>query len=223
MNVQTIQGYANAYLVNGTVLIDAGIDPTHLAGRDFGSGGSSGSSGSIKSVGSTESLESIELIILTHCHFDHTCAASAIAAISGSEIAIHESDARLLGDDRATASVLFGRRAPQITPDILLYGGELFEFDDLLLEVLHTPGHTPGGICIYESGTKSLFSGDTIFPDGGIGRCDLGGDISDLIRSTELLTTLDVDTLYPGHFNASSVDVSSQIGLSSANARELEL
>jgi len=220
MNVQTMQGYANAYLVNGTVLIDAGIDPTCLTGRDSGSSGSIGSDESIESI---ESLESIELIILTHCHFDHTCAASAIAAISGSEIAIHESDARLLGDDHATASILFGRRAPQITPDILLYGGELFEFDDLLLEVLHTPGHTPGGICIYESGTKSLFSGDTIFPGGGIGRCDLGGDISDLIRSTELLTTLDVDMLYPGHFNTSFVDVSSQIELSSANARELAL
>lgn len=199
MHVQKFSQYANAYLIDETILIDAGIDPKSVTGYD------------------------LELIILTHCHFDHTCAALAIADRTGALIAIHEQDARLLDDDRATASVLFGERAPQITPDILLHGGETFKSNDSLLEVIHTPGHTPGSICIYESGTRSLFSGDTIFPGGGIGRCDLGGDISDLVHSIELLTRLDVAVLYPGHLEVTGADVSSQIQASWVCARELAL
>ena len=197
MHVQRFSRYANAYLIDETILIDAGIDPADITGYDP------------------------ELIILTHCHFDHTCAASAIADRTGALIAIHEQDAGLLGDDYATASVLFNEDAPQITPDILLHGGETFKSSDYLLEAIHTPGHTPGSICIYESGTRSLFSGDTIFPGGGIGRCDLGGDISDLVHSIELLTTLDVAVLYPGHLNITDTDVSLQIRSSLIHAREL--
>jgi glyoxylase-like metal-dependent hydrolase (beta-lactamase superfamily II) len=199
LDVQRFSRYANAYLIDGTVLIDAGIDPRAIAGYD------------------------IELIILTHCHFDHTCAVPEIARMTGARVAIHEEDAKLLDDDYATSSILFGERAPEISPDILLYGGEIFESDNFMLEVIHTPGHTPGGICLYESETRSLFSGDTVFPDGGIGRCDLGGDLSDLIRSIELLTTLDPEVLYPGHLDVTDADVSSQIGSSLAHARELAL
>ncbi|PXF61806.1 MAG: MBL fold hydrolase [Candidatus Methanogaster sp.] len=199
LDVQRFALYANAYLLDGTVLIDTGIDPWEVAGYD------------------------LELIILTHCHFDHTCAASDIADMTGAKIAIHETDARLLDDDCATASVLFGKRAPEISPDMLLHGGEIFESDNFMLEVLHTPGHTPGGICLYESETRSLFSGDTIFPAGGIGRCDLGGDLSDLIHSIKLLTTLDPEVLYPGHLDVTDVDIPSQIRSSLARARELTL
>jgi glyoxylase-like metal-dependent hydrolase (beta-lactamase superfamily II) len=199
LDVQRFSLYGNAYLIDGTVLIDAGIDPRAVAGYD------------------------IELIILTHCHFDHTCAVPEIARMTGAKIAIHEADARLLDDDYATASALFGKRAPEISPDVLLYGGEIFESDNFMLEVIHTPGHTPGGICLYESETRSLFSGDTVFPDGGIGRCDLGGDLSDLIRSIELLTTLDPEVLYPGHLDVTDADVPSQIGSSLAHARGLAL
>ncbi len=92
-----------------------------------------------------------------------------------------------------------------------------------MIEVIHTPGHTPGGICLYESETGSLFSGDTIFQAGGIGRCDLGGDLSDLIHSIELLTTLDTEVLYPGHLDVTDSDVPSQIESSLAHARELAL
>jgi len=197
MQIYRFSQYANAYLIDGTVLIDAGIDPAVIRGHDP------------------------ELIILTHCHFDHTCAAPAISEMTGAKIAIHEEDALLLGDDRATAAVMFGKHAPEITPDILLHGGETLEFDGFVLEVIHTPGHTRGGICLYEPETRSLFSGDTIFPDGGIGRYDLGGDISALADSIERLTTLDVAVLYPGHFRVTDVDVPAQIRLSLKQARML--
>lgn len=197
MHVHRFSRYSNAYLIDGTILIDAGIDPNDIMGYDP------------------------ELIILTHCHFDHTVAASAIADRTGAKIAIHEQDAQLLDDDYATVSVLFGEHAPQITPDMLLFGGETFESKDSVLKVIHTPGHTPGSICLYESKTESLFSGDTVFPDGGIGRYDLGGDISHLAHSIELLTTLGVTVLYPGHLDVTDVDVSSQIRSSLAYARSL--
>ena len=197
MQIHRFSQYANAYLIDGTVLIDAGIDPAVLKGHDP------------------------ELIILTHCHFDHTFAAPAIAKMTGAKIAIHEADALLLGDDRATAAVMFGKRAPEITPDLLLRGGETLEFDGFALEVIHTPGHTRGGICLYEPETRSLFSGDTVFPDGGIGRYDLGGDIAALADSIELLASLDVAVMYPGHLEVTDVDVPAQIRLSLDRARML--
>ena len=197
MQIHRFSQYANAYLIDGTVLIDAGIDPAVIRGHEP------------------------ELIILTHCHFDHTCAAPAIVEMTGAKIAIHEADASLLGDDRATAAVMFGKRAPEITPDLLLRGGETLEFDGFALQVIHTPGHTRGGICLYEPETRSLFSGDTVFPDGGIGRYDLGGDISALARSIELLTSLDVAVMYPGHLEVTDADVPAQIRLSLNQARML--
>ena len=197
MQIHRFSQYANAYLIDGTVLIDAGIDPAVLKGHDP------------------------KMIILTHCHFDHTCAAPAIAKMTGAKIAIHEADAVLLGDDRATAAVMFGERAPKITPDLLLRGGETLEFDGFVLEVIHTPGHTRGGICLYEPETRSLFSGDTVFPDGGIGRYDLGGDIAALADSIELLASLDVAVMYPGHLEVTDADVPAQIRLSLDRARML--
>ncbi|MEA1906870.1 MAG: MBL fold metallo-hydrolase [Euryarchaeota archaeon] len=197
MQIHRFSQYANAYLIDGTVLIDAGIDPAVIQGHEP------------------------ELIILTHCHFDHTCAAPAIVEMTGAKIAIHEADAVLLGDDRATAAVMFGKHAPEITPDLLLRGGETLEFDGFALEVIHTPGHTQGGICLYEPETRSLFSGDTVFPDGGIGRYDLGGDIATLADSIELLASLDVAVMYPGHLEVTYVDVPAQIRLSLDRARML--
>jgi len=66
--------------------------------------------------------------------------------------------------------------------------------------VIHTPGHSPGSICLYEPGKKWLFSGDTVFAYGSFGRVDLpGGSARELIKSLEMLSRLDVENLYPGH------------------------
>ena len=64
-------------------------------------------------------------------------------------------------------------------------------------EVLHTPGHTKGGICLYNG--ETLISGDTVFAGGGCGRMDIGGDVNEMKKSLERLTTLDVTYLLPGH------------------------
>jgi glyoxylase-like metal-dependent hydrolase (beta-lactamase superfamily II) len=63
--------------------------------------------------------------------------------------------------------------------------------------VIHTPGHTAGGICLWDG--ESLISGDTIFAGGGVGRMDIGGDYQDMKNSVEKLMGLDVKNIYPGH------------------------
>jgi glyoxylase-like metal-dependent hydrolase (beta-lactamase superfamily II) len=191
---------ANSYLINGTVLVDTGINTSAL----------------VAAIEKETDIKEIELIILTHCHFDHTAAAGEIAKKSGAKVAIHTDDAPLLKNDDVNAASLFGRRSPHIEPDILLENGQKIKIgEEEELEVIHTPGHTPGGICLYEPASKSLFSGDTVFPDGSIGRTDFeGGNPSALTASISKLTELDVKTLYPGHGISTSEDVNAQIGMS---------
>lgn len=191
---------ANSYLINGKVLVDTGMNTPAL----------------IAAIEKNIDIKELELIILTHCHFDHTAAAGEIAKKSGARVAIHIEDAPLLKDDNISAASLFGRRPPAIEPDMLLEDGQRIRVsEDEELEVIHTPGHTPGCICLYEPGSKSLFSGDTVFPEGSIGRTDFdGGDPSALTASISKLTTLDIKTLYPGHGNITSDNVNRQIEMS---------
>ncbi len=191
---------ANSYLINGKVLVDTGMNTSAL----------------IAAIEKNIDIKELELIILTHCHFDHTAAAGEIAKKSGARVAIHREDAPLLKDDNISAASLFGRRPPAIEPDMLLEDGQRIRVsEDEELEVIHTPGHTPGCICLYEPGSKSLFSGDTVFPEGSIGRTDFeGGDPSALTASISKLTALDIKTLYPGHGNITSDNVNRQIEMS---------
>lgn len=186
---------ANAYLVDGTVLVDVGMDGQAV----------------ISELEKHIQPGRLETIILTHCHYDHSGGAGAVAATTGAKIAIHKDDAPLLTSAQASASGLFGEKAPDILPDILLRGGEVFG----KLEVIHTPGHTPGGICLYDAGSKTLFSGDTVFQDGSFGRTDLyGGNASYLIASIKKLSLLDVSVMYPGHGDTVINDANEQIRMS---------
>ncbi len=195
IKINTSLDDANAYLVNGTILIDVGMDSSDI----------------IAELGKHIDLHDLELIVLTHCHYDHSGGAGGVAAATGAKIAVHKNDAPLLLNPNASASRLFGRKAPIIAPDILLAGGEKFGE----LEIIHTPGHTPGGICLYDQKSKSLFSGDTVFQDGSFGRTDLyGGDSSQLIASIKKLTLLDVNIMYPGHGEVVTDNANEQIKLS---------
>ncbi|UZE91926.1 MAG: MBL fold metallo-hydrolase [Methanosarcinales archaeon] len=195
VNVHKITGShgANAYLIDAEhpILVDVGAPNMSDALKKF--------------LNPTD----LEYIILTHCHYDHALGATQLAKRTGASIAIHEEDAKLLGDDCATASAIFGARAPSIEPDMLLKGGKSLDLGDISLRIIHTPGHSPGSICLYGSGL--LFSGDTIFVAGGIGRTDLGGDAHALVDSIKLLTALDVDILYPGHGDITNQNVNAQI------------
>ncbi len=186
---------ANAYLVDGSILVDVGMDARSI----------------IAQLEERIKPCDLETIILTHCHFDHSGGAGKVAQAFGAKIAIHRDDAPLLNNARQSASDLFGEKAPSVVPDILLTGGETFGG----LEVIHTPGHTPGGICLYSADSRSLFSGDTVFRDGSFGRTDLyGGNMQKLIGSIKKLALLDVDIMYPGHGDIVPNDANEHIRLS---------
>ncbi len=139
----------------------------------------------------------LDYVILTHSHFDHAAAAGYFKGIA--KIFIHKDEYSLLRAQNFT-SYIFGVKFKAFEPDIELEGGEVIELGELELEVIHTPGHSPGSICLYEPNKKWLFSGDTVFAHGGFGRVDLpGGSAIELIKSLERLLKLDIENLYPGH------------------------
>jgi glyoxylase-like metal-dependent hydrolase (beta-lactamase superfamily II) len=140
--------------------------------------------------------EAIDTIILTHCHYDHIAHVKEIAHMCKAKVAIHKADTRGLVEDLHSLSMNFGARSPGIAPDTVLNDGDTVgEFT-----VIHTPGHTPGCICLYSEKDRVLISGDTVFADGYFGRYDFpGGSRTELARSLDRLATLDVMGLYAGH------------------------
>jgi len=137
-------------------------------------------------------------VINTHNHSDHTAGNAAIVAATGAKLCIHRLDAPALGKffNRGFSRLMGGKGSPP--PDILLEDKDTLSIGTLTLTVLHTPGHTPGGICLY--GSSSLFTGDTLFV-GSAGRTDLpGGNRHQLLKSIAGLGRLPGETtIWPGH------------------------
>ena len=146
----------------------------------------------------------IKLIVLTHGHIDHTGAVKEVKKTTGAEVAIHTDDAKSLQEQ--LLGRLFGLSyPPPPPPDWLLKDGDSIDIGDLHFLVVHTPGHSPGGICLLEEGV--VFSGDTLF-NYGIGRTDMpGGSYSQLMNSihTKLMILPDNTTVYPGHGPATTI------------------
>ncbi len=139
----------------------------------------------------------IETIVLTHGHADHAAALAEVKKATGAQVAIHAADAGIL-KDRMLGNFLGLGHYPPAEPDRLLEDGDTISAGGLKFSVIHTPGHTPGGICLYGQGV--LFSGDTLFCEG-VGRADLGGDYEVLIKSIrrKLMSLEDNVVVYPGH------------------------
>jgi glyoxylase-like metal-dependent hydrolase (beta-lactamase superfamily II) len=124
---------------------------------------------------------------------------------NGFELFIHDLDASSVEkpDDQAVLSPLFGLSSHPLKVYRRLIDKDVIDLGGLTLEVLHTPGHTPGSICLYESESKTLFTGDTVFADG-VGRTDLpGGDFAALKASLRKLIDFThkhgVSYYHPGH------------------------
>jgi hydroxyacylglutathione hydrolase len=157
----------------------------------------------------------VEHIINTHGHFDHVGANKRLKDATGADILIHSADAPMLNQLSSSAAAWGMRAENSPSPDRLLEDGDTITFGTHTLTVLHTPGHTPGGICLYteypEAGAskKAVFVGDTLFA-GSIGRTDFpGGDFDTLINSIRTkLFGLDEDvTVYPGHMGNTTIGV----------------
>ena len=138
-------------------------------------------------------------IVNTHGHADHIGSNAALKGEFDCPIMIHRLDAPMLTDPQANLSASLGPGLVSCPPDRLLAEGDEIAVGGLMLKVIHTPGHTPGGICLYGEGV--LFSGDTLFMDG-IGRTDFPGgsqrQLMDSIR-TKLLVLPEETIVYPGH------------------------
>lgn len=137
----------------------------------------------------------LDFIINTHAHFDHCGGNKRFDA----EVLIHRDDAEELSSGRFYGTYRFFDKELPLKFDHLLSGGDKIELGGSILEVIHTPGHTPGSVSLLMKDEKVLFSGDTLFTNGGFGRADLGGDEKMLLNSLEKLMDVDFDMLYPGH------------------------
>lgn len=141
----------------------------------------------------------VKYIIATHGHPDHVCGNSRLKDATGAEIIMHRDDALFFWQPEVIEyfSMLGLPESPK--PDKLVVDGDIITFGSEELKVLHTPGHTPGGICLYSK--PDCFTGDTLFA-GGVGRTDFpGGSTQELLESirNRLLTLPDDTVIWPGH------------------------
>ena len=186
----------NVYLIDGgntMALIDSG-----------GGKGAQKIIENIKSFGLDP--KRIKFLINTHCHYDHIGGNKAVKDLTGCKIAAHESEVKIIENldvltlaDRAKQR---GINVESAKVDARLKEGDMLNIDKYELKVLHTPGHTPGSICLYveEKGKRILFSGDIVSAQGRLGFINGPGfSLDDWKTSLKRLVDLKIDTMFPGH------------------------
>ena len=189
-NVYCIAGMmadSNSYLIDNS---DSDSDFDHIL-VDTGIGGSKDYlSSQLSEIGLA--LEDIDLIVNTHCHYDHV---GGNYLFPNAKVAIGEIDGDCLEDPENPVPICFvpARDIKRRDVDIRLKEGDMIAG----FKVLETPGHTAGGISLFDG--SILISGDTIFSHGGVGRMDIGGNMHDMKNSLDKLSKLDVEYLLSGH------------------------
>jgi hydroxyacylglutathione hydrolase len=144
-------------------------------------------------------------IVNTHCHPDHTCGNKIVKEATQAQIIRHEADELLMQDQ--AAKEYFNRHGftPSPPADKIVLDGDQLVFGNYNLRIIHTPGHSPGSICLYVDG--NLFTGDSLFV-GAAGRVDLpGGDFTTLLESllSKIAVLPDETIIWPGHDYGDSI------------------
>jgi glyoxylase-like metal-dependent hydrolase (beta-lactamase superfamily II) len=147
----------------------------------------------------------LKLVVSTHRHWDHIGDNAAVVERTGATLAAHLLDRHGLEHPSFTMPPPFPL-VPSV-PALDLAEGSIIRFGDITLQVLHTPGHTEGSVCLLAEGERLLFSGDTLF-QGAWGRTDLPGGSEELmIEAVSRLATLDPDLrVLPGHGNPTTIE-----------------
>lgn len=163
------------------------IDPGHAAHFHHVESG-------LRDLGMT--VEDIDVVLCTHAHPDHIEGVRFFTA-AGAKFGLHEAGWELV-KKMAVHMGMGGEALSALQPDFFLQSGDL-NIGQLRLEVIHTPGHSPGSVCFYEPEEKALITGDLIFKDG-VGRTDLpGGDLNLLTQSISGVSRLAAEFVLPGH------------------------
>ena len=145
-------------------------------------------------------IEDLGLIVNTHSHPDHCQSNELIVNRSGAQVTLSEEEDKFRNTIGERMYTMFGMQAPRFTPLFFLKEGDVdLGKDGFKVQVILTPGHSPGSLCLYLPDTKILITGDVIFYMS-VGRTDFpGGDTLALKKSIDKLAVLDVEYLVPGH------------------------
>lgn len=152
-----------------------------------------------------------QAILLTHGHFDHIMGVEGLRGRYDLPVYVHEADAEMLERPDLNCGMMIGTSV-SVKADKILRDGDKLALAGMNIEVLHTPGHTPGGVCYYFPKEEVVFSGDTLFFES-VGRTDLpGGDMSALVRSVreKVLKLPDLTIVYPGHGEPTKISTEKQ-------------
>ena len=149
----------------------------------------------------------VKYLVLTHAHFDHIDYIEKYKSVfPEARVVAHEREVAVMVNGEANVSMWFGDMKDYGYPDMTVKDGQLISLGDLKFRVIHTPGHTPGGICLYSVSEGVMYTGDTLFR-GTRGRCDIKfGSEWEMAESLKRLFAMDGDIVfYPGHGGESTI------------------